>query len=87
LPRIAKPLTALEVKRLDAPGLHAVGTVPGLYLRVLPPPSSGRLWTLRLVVGQKRRDLGLGAYPAGRWPRRSRLPATSARQFCRAGTR
>ena len=64
MPRIARPLTALEVKRLDAPGLHAVGTVPGLYLRVLPPPSSGRLWTLRLVVGQKRRDLGLGAYPA-----------------------
>jgi integrase len=64
MPKVAKPLTALEVKRLDAPGLHAVGTVPGLYLRVLPPPSSAKMWTLRVVVGHKRRDLGLGGYPA-----------------------
>ncbi len=56
--------TALEVKRLEAPGLHAVGTVPGLCLRVMPPPSSTKMWTLRIVVGTKRRDLGLGGYPA-----------------------
>ena len=64
MPRVAKPLTALEVKRLEAPGLHAVGTVPGLCLRVMPPPSSTKMWTLRIVVGKKRRDLGLGGYPA-----------------------
>jgi hypothetical protein len=64
LPKVAKPLTALEVKRLDSPGLHAVGTVPGLYLRVLPTPSCAKMWTLRLVVGDKRRDIGLGGYPA-----------------------
>jgi integrase len=64
VPRIAKPLTALEVKRLDTPGLHAVGTVPGLCLRVACPPSSTRAWILRTVVGERRRDLGLGGYPA-----------------------
>jgi hypothetical protein len=63
MPRVAKPLTALEVKRLATPGLHAVGTFPGLCLRVSPPPSSVRTWTLRVVVGEKRRDLGLGGYP------------------------
>ena len=64
MPRVAKPLTALEVKRLEIPGLHAVGTVPGLRLRVMPPPSMAKMWTLRIVVGDKRRDLGLGGYPA-----------------------
>ncbi len=64
MPKVAKPLTALEVKRLETPGLHAVGTVPGLCLRVMPPPSSAKMWTLRIVVGSKRRDLGLGGYPA-----------------------
>jgi len=64
VPKVAKPLTALEVKRLEIPGLHAVGTVPGLRLRVMPPPSLAKMWTLRIVVGNKRRDLGLGGYPA-----------------------
>ena len=61
---VARPLTALEVQRLETPGLHAVGTVPGLYLRVLPPPSTAKVWALRLVVNGKRRELGLGGYPA-----------------------
>ena len=64
MPKVAKALTALEVRRLDTPGLHAVGTVPGLYLRVLPPPSMAKSWILRAVVGERRRDLGLGGYPA-----------------------
>lgn len=56
-------LTALQVARLDAPGRHTVGTVPGLHLRILPPPSSARLWTLRVVVGARRRDISLGRHP------------------------
>jgi len=47
-----------------SPGLHAVGTVPGLYLRVLPPPALARVWALRFFVNGKRRELGLGGYPA-----------------------
>lgn len=64
MPRLAKALSALEVKRLNAPGLHPVGTVPGLCLQVSPPPSIARSWILRVVVGNRRRDLGLGGYPA-----------------------
>lgn len=61
MPRIAKPLTALEVKRLDRPGLHAVGTVAGL--RMLVKPNGARSWVLRTMVGARRVDLGLGGYP------------------------
>ncbi|MEP7301587.1 MAG: tyrosine-type recombinase/integrase [Caldimonas sp.] len=62
--RVARPLTAAEVACLSAPGLHAVGTVPGLYLRVLPPPSSAKMWALKVVVDGRRHELGLGGYPA-----------------------
>ena len=63
MPKVARALTAIEVRRLQRPGLHAVGTVPGLHLQVLPPPSNARSWVLRIKIGQKRRELGLGGYP------------------------
>jgi len=63
MPKVARALTASEVQRLATPGLHAVGSVPGLYLRVLPPPSTAKVWALRFVVNGKRRELGLGGYP------------------------
>jgi len=59
--RKAADLNALAVSRIDQPGLHAVGTVPGLYLQVLE--SGARTWILRKVIGGKRRDMGLGGYP------------------------
>lgn len=62
MPKLAKELSALQVQRLRKPGLHAIGGVPGLYLQVLP--SGARTWILRAVVGGKRRDMGLGGYPA-----------------------
>jgi len=62
MPRRTKELSALEVKRLSAPGRHAVGTVPGLYLWVRE--SGSKSWVLRVVVGGRRTDIGLGAYPA-----------------------
>jgi integrase len=60
MPRRAKELTAIEVKRLK-PGVHAVGGVAGLYLQVASP--TARSWLLRVVVGTKRREIGLGPYP------------------------
>jgi len=60
-------MKAMEVDRLRTPGMHAVGTVPGLHLQVLP--SGGRTWVLRVTVGeqatgaQRRREIGLGGYP------------------------
>ena len=61
MPRIAKELGALEIKRLTAPGYHAVGGVPGLMLQV--SASESKSWLLRIKVGDKRREIGLGAYP------------------------
>lgn len=60
--RKSKALTALDVKRLVEPGMHFVGEVPGLALQVHSETS--RSWVLRVMVGGKRRDHGLGGYPA-----------------------
>lgn len=59
--KIAKELSALEVNRLKSPGHHAVGGVSGLYLYV--SESLARSWVLRVVVGNKRRHMGLGGFP------------------------
>lgn len=48
--------------RLTVKGFYAVGTVPGLHLLV--SGTGGRSWILRVMVGGKRRDIGLGGYPA-----------------------
>lgn len=67
MPKIAKELSALEVKRLTRPGWHAVGGVAGLLLQIRV--SSGgrgtlsRSWLLRLRTAGKRQPLGLGPYP------------------------
>jgi integrase len=61
MPRIAKELGPLEVSRIKTPGYHAVGYVPGLMLQV--SPQGGKSWVLRVKVGAKRREIGLGAYP------------------------
>ena len=62
MPRLAKPLGALAVKNLKGEGLHAVGTVSGLYLAI--SASGARSWILRTKIGSKRSDIGLGSYPA-----------------------
>lgn len=61
MPKIARELSALEVNRLKAPGLVSVGGVPGLSLQI--SPSGSRSWILRVQIGSKRRDMGLGPYP------------------------
>ncbi|WP_309960018.1 phage integrase central domain-containing protein [Caballeronia sp. LZ001] len=62
MPKIAKELGALAVSRLTEPGFYSVGKVAGLALNV--SPTGSRSWILRAMVGGKRRDIGLGAYPA-----------------------
>lgn len=62
MPKIAAQLSALEVSRLKAPGFVSVGGVPGLSLQI--SATGARSWILRVKVGSKRRDMGLGAYPA-----------------------
>jgi integrase len=62
MPRVAKELGALQIKRLTTPGYHPVGKVPGLILQVTS--SGARSWILRVMVGTRRREIGLGQYPA-----------------------
>jgi integrase len=66
MPRVAKELSALEVKRLQHPGkgpsvTFAVGGVSGLLLQV--SENGGRGWILRVTVGDRRREIGLGGFP------------------------
>lgn len=60
--RKAKEMSALEVSRLKEKGLHFVGGVPGLILQITGPDAKS--WVLRAMVGGKRRDIGLGGFPA-----------------------
>jgi integrase len=60
LPKIAPELSARAVAALKADGRHAVGGAPGLHLRIA---NGHRGWVLRVMVGEQRRDLGLGAFP------------------------
>lgn len=61
MPKVAKELGALAVSRLKEPGTYPVGKVAGLYLQV--SSETARSWVLRVKVGEKRREIGLGAYP------------------------
>ena len=61
MPKKAPEKAAFEVRRLTKPGLHAVGGVDGLLLRV--SPSGARSWILRIKIGARRSDFGLGSYP------------------------
>lgn len=54
--RTLNRLSALEVRKLNKPGMHADGG--GLYLNV--SRTGSKSWIFRY----KRRDMGLGAYPA-----------------------
>lgn len=61
MPKIAKQFSDRAVAALKAEGRYAVGGVAGLHLRIT---GGHRGWVLRVQVGDKRKDVGLGAYPA-----------------------
>jgi integrase len=56
-----KELSPVQVRRLAGVGMHRVGGVKGLYLAIAPAGSKS--WILRVTVGLKRRDIGLGGFP------------------------
>ena len=68
MPRIAKTLTAAQVKAIKLEGNHAVGGVQGLYLQLRKSEQVHvdfvRSWVLRYTYGGRRKNLGLGAYPS-----------------------
>lgn len=82
MPRRARELSAIEVKRLVRPGLHAVGTVAGLCLQVAE--SGARSWLLRTTIGPKRREIGLGPYPEISL-KEARLRAGAVKEKIRSG--
>lgn len=59
--RETKELSALEVGRLTGTGYHHVGGVSGLVLQI--SRSGTKSWLLRVLVGGKRREIGLGGFP------------------------
>lgn len=61
MPKLAKELSAVEVRRISQRGLHPVGGVAGLLLRV--SDTGARYWVLRTTIGGKRRDIGIGPFP------------------------
>jgi hypothetical protein len=67
MPKIAKQLNDLQVRRITRVGWHAVGGVAGLLLQVRKPTKEGaqapRSWILRVKVGEFRQPIGLGSYP------------------------
>ena len=61
MPKKAKELKPVEVSRLiGRDGFHAVGGVSGLHLQNRGDSSA---WVLRVTIGNRRRDVGLGGYP------------------------
>ena len=62
MPRKARELSSLEVRRLTTPGRWSVGGVDGLALQVTGPDA--RSWVLRVTAGGKQRELGLGSFPS-----------------------
>lgn len=61
MPKIAKALAPIAVGHLKTPGFHPVGGVAGLGLQIVP--SLAKSWVLRVMIGGRRRKMGLGGFP------------------------
>jgi integrase len=59
--RRVRILTVLAVAKLNKPGFHLVGIVPGLGIKI--SASGAKSWILRLRVHGRYRDMGLGPFP------------------------
>ena len=61
MPKKARELSAKEVRDLSQPGFYSVGGVAGLHLQI--KTENAKSWILRVKIGSKRRDVGLGGFP------------------------
>lgn len=73
MPKRAKELGSLEVKRLKGKGTYAVGGVAGLALQI--GRFDSRSWVFRYRFRGRRREAGLGPYPD--------VPLAKAREYAR----
>jgi len=81
MPKRAKELSAIEVRRLG-PGVHNVGGVAGLLMQV--SDNGAQSWLLRVRVGDKRREIGLGPFPEVSLAK-AREKAAEAKEAIRSG--
>jgi integrase len=58
MPKRAVELKVKQIEAMRAPGLYAVGGVPGLHLQI--SEGGGRSWIYRFQLADRRRDMGLG---------------------------
>jgi integrase len=76
MPKTVTEMSTLTLNEIRAAAMYAVGGVVGLYLQVRESESKpsteannakvqafAKSWILRVTVGGKRRDIGLGSYP------------------------
>lgn len=82
MPRVAKELSALEVRRINSAGLHFVGGVPGLALQVV---GASRSWVLRVSVAGRRREIGLGGFTVTNGVAEARRKALIVRERIQGG--
>lgn len=82
MPKRVIELTALAVRRLQTRGMHAVGGVAGLYLRI--SETGNKYWVWRGNVNGRRRDLGIGPFPEVSLAR-ARQDAAELREAVRSG--
>ena len=82
MPRKARELSALEIKRLVKPGRWSVGGVDGLALQVTG--TGARSWVLRITPAGRRREMGLGSFPEVSLAL-ARQKARDARELVRQG--
>lgn len=54
-------IAALKPRHDKRPTVYNVGGITGLQIQV--QPSGNKSWLLRIRIGNKRREIGLGAYP------------------------
>ena len=89
MPKTSREMTDVEVRKLRHPGGKGnakfnVGGVPGLQLQITP--NGKRSWVLRTIVGEKRREIGLGSYhPTKTTLKEARERAFEAREAIRRG--
>jgi integrase len=79
----AKELQPLAVSRIKKVGMNFVGGVAGLALHV--SATGAKSWILRVMVGGKRRDIGLGAYSSTNGVAQARTKALEARDKIKSG--
>ena len=84
MPRVAKVLSPKIIANITGAGYHPVGGVAGLNLQI--SKAGTKSWVLRVKVGEKRREIGLGAYhPSGNGVAMAREKAQQIRDEIVAG--